>query len=106
LLAAAVVQKTCVRDAVFVDRGGQRLSRAAESMLTGGLIGNLDTEMLRDGLIALLYGVTQQGAEYLFADRITTLDGPGDSIMVSFERALAQRWHKYFGDLAKFKGLI
>jgi hypothetical protein len=92
LLAAAKTQQMRVRGAMFVDRDGNGLSRDTESTSTGGLIGNPDLEILRNRLIDLLDGATQQGAEYLFADSMIAPDGRGDSTAVSFEHALTQRW--------------
>ena len=92
LLAAAKTQQMLVRGALFVDSDGNGLSRDTDSTSTGGLICDLDIEILRDRLIDSLDGATQQDAEYLFADSMIAPDGRRDSAAVSFRHALTQRW--------------
>jgi 2-polyprenyl-6-methoxyphenol hydroxylase-like FAD-dependent oxidoreductase len=87
LLKAADAKKTGIRGASFIDRNGNELSRDTESTPTGGVIDNSDIEILRDDLLDLLYGATQQRVEYLFGDSIAGLDDRGDSVAVSFEHA-------------------
>ncbi|MCV7077044.1 FAD-binding protein [Mycobacterium szulgai] len=83
LRQAAEDKKTAIRGASVVDRDGNELSRDTESTPTGGPIDNPDIELLRDDLVELLYGATQE-AEYLFDDTIVALDNRGPAVDVTF----------------------
>ncbi|MCV7123869.1 FAD-binding protein [Mycobacterium lacus] len=97
LLEAAEARKTGIRGASIVDRDGNELSRDTESTPTGGPIDNPDIELLRDDLVELLYGATQDAAEYLFDDSIAALQDDGTSVAVTFERAAARSFDFVIG---------
>ncbi|QUR68502.1 FAD-binding protein [Mycobacterium spongiae] len=97
LLEAAEEMKTGIRGASVVDRDGNELSRDTESTPTGGPIDNPNIELLRDDLLELLYGATQDATEYLFDDSIAALDDDGSAVGVTFERADARSFDLVVG---------
>jgi 2-polyprenyl-6-methoxyphenol hydroxylase-like FAD-dependent oxidoreductase len=97
LLAAAAERKTNIRGSSMVDADGNELSRDTESTPTGGIIDNPDIELLRDDLVELLYGATQDGTQYLFDDTIVALDNRGPAVDVTFENAPARSFDLVIG---------
>ncbi|BBZ51552.1 FAD-binding protein [Mycobacterium heidelbergense] len=97
LRAAADHRRTRIRGASVVDADGNELSQDTESTPTGGPIASPDIELLRDDLIELLYEETQLNVEYLFDDSIVSLRDDGDSVGVTFERAVARGFDLVIG---------
>ena len=88
--------KTGMRGMTVVDRDGNELMTSTEETLTGGVIDNLDVEIMRDDLIGVL-GTLTEGTKYLFDDTITALEQDPDGVLVSFENAPPRRYDVVIG---------
>lgn len=96
LLEAVRGRAITFRGMSTVDAAGTELARDTDKTATGGLIGNDDVEILRDDLVAEIYGATTD-VEYLFGDTVTALDDTGEAVAVEFETAAPREFDLVVG---------
>jgi 2-polyprenyl-6-methoxyphenol hydroxylase-like FAD-dependent oxidoreductase len=91
LLDAVRAHQTHMGAVSFVDARGRPLVKMSSEFLSG------DVEILRGDLGRVLYEATQDDAEYIFDDTITSLVQDEDGVAVTFERTAPRRFDLVVG---------
>src|SRR4051812_41072581 len=88
--------RTRMRGMSIVDAEGTELMRTTERAMSSGRLDSEDVEVLREDIVGLLTGATQD-VEYVFGDSITDLREDPDGIDVVFERSAPRRFDLVVG---------
>lgn len=85
LLERVRAVRTRMRGMSVLDGDGREVHRSTETTFSSGRLANDDIELLREDLVRLLHEHAGPGVEFVFGDRIATLDQREDGVRVSFE---------------------
>jgi 2-polyprenyl-6-methoxyphenol hydroxylase-like FAD-dependent oxidoreductase len=93
LIKAAAVD---INGISFVNSRNVSVSRINMKAMQRNL-GSEEVEILRGDLAAILYGVTQHEAEYIFGDSIASLEQDSEGVNVTFEKSPPRRFGLVIG---------
>jgi len=96
LLSKLREARTTATELVFVDARGLPRGRIAMDAF-GGSRGDRDIEIPRGDLARILFEASQNDAEFVFGDAVTSVQQDGDGVEVSFEHAAPRRFDLVVG---------